>query len=187
MSVRILVALLLLNAGTGTSLGAQSHAKAYVDLTVGTNLSIGRLPISGEYYERAHGFALLAFGNQPDANRPLIAALHVGLFVMLGGDDQCDRTPLGGCWQDFPFGPIIAITVGGRPVKSVWRAFEVTAGPALVGLSPSGMSFGVLAVGRFGVPPGWYLSPGLAVHVLAAPVGGAFAFATGLGLSLRTW
>ena len=187
MRLRTLAVLLLVNTGAGTALGAQSRANAYVDFTLGTNALITRIPINGQYYEGGHGFGFLAFGNQPDANRPLVAALHLGLFAVLGDDAMCDVTPLGGCYRDFPFGSLIAITVGSRPVNSPWRVLELTAGPALLGVLESEPSFGGLAVGRIGFPPGRYLSPGIAVHILAAPVDGALVFATGLGFSLRTW
>ena len=176
-----------MNAGVGTVLGAQSRAHAYVDLTIGGNALITRSPINGEYYEPGHGFAILAFGNQPDSNRSLVAVLHLGAFLILGGDDACDVTPLGGCYRDFPFGGVIAVTVGGRPVTSLWRGLELTAGPAFVAGRPAGGSLGVLTTGRIGTPPGRYLSPGLAFHVLATPIDGTFVLAGGLGFSLRTW
>lgn len=182
------VALLVLNVGTGSVLGAQSRSNAFTDLTVGSNFQVSNFPINGEYYEAGQGFAFLAFGSQQDENRSLEAALHFGLFAVLGGDDACDLTPLGGCYRDYPFGDIIAITVGARPLTSPWRAFELTAGPAVVGLLDGrGTTYGALTVGRIGLPPGRYLSPGLALHGFVAPIDGTFVFAAGFGFSLRTW
>ena len=187
MGIRTLIAILLLNSGTAMMLGAQSRADAYTDLTVGSNFLISEPPINGEYYEKGQGFAFLAFGNQPDVSRPLVAALHFGLFAVLGGDDECETSPLGGCVRNYPFGSIVAVTVGVRPVTSVWRVLELTAGPALVGVRGGGSSFGALLIGRLGRPPGGYLSPGLALHGYVAPIDGTFVFAGGLGFSLRTW
>lgn len=187
MGMRTLIAILLLNAGTGTLLGAQSRSNAFVDFTIGSNVLVGNAPANGEVYEGGDGFAFLAFGNQPDVDRPLVAALHLGLFAVLGRTAQCEITPLGGCYQDYPFGTFIAITVGARPLSSPWRMFELTAGPALVGVLEGGNSFGVLTVGRIGLPPGRYLSPGLALHGFIAPVDGTFVCAAGVGFSLRSW
>ena len=188
MRLRTLVAVLLLNAGTGTVLSAQSRSNAFVDLTVGSNFLVSSVPISGQYYESGHGAAFLSFGNQPDENRSLIAALHLGLFLVLGGDDSCDPTPLGGCWRAYPFFGIIAVTVGGRPLTSPWKALELTAGPAFVALADGGQnSFGILTVGRIGLLPGRYLSPGLALHGFVAPIDGTFVISAGIGVSLRTW
>lgn len=188
MRLRTLVAVLLLNAGTGTVLSAQSRSSAFVDLTVGSNFLVSSVPISGQYYESGHGAAFLSFGNQPDENRSLVAALHLGLFLVLGGDDSCDPTPLGGCWRDYPFFGIIAVTVGGRPLTAPWNALELTAGPAFVALADDGeQSFGILAKGRLGLPPGRYLSPGLALYGFAAPIDGRVVISAGIGVSLRTW
>ncbi|MGH9200919.1 MAG: hypothetical protein ACRD2A_06760 [Vicinamibacterales bacterium] len=71
--MRTLVSFFLLNAGAGTMLSAQTRSNAFTDFTIGTNFLIGNAPINGEYYEGGHGFAFLAFGNQPDENRSLVA------------------------------------------------------------------------------------------------------------------
>jgi hypothetical protein len=186
MNHRILSTLVLLSAGTTVPLGAQSRATAYVDLTVGSNVVIGNVP-TDRRYEGGFGFAFLAFGNQPDVNRSLVAALHFGLFAILGSDASCRPTQLGGCYQDYPFGGLIAVTVGGRPITSPWRVLELTAGPALVGVLDGGNSLGALVAGRIGLPPGKYLSPGLALHGFVAPIDGVFVFEGGVGFSLRTW
>lgn len=188
MRLRALIVPLLLTTGTGSRAVAQSQSNAFVDFTVGGNFLFSKAPINGEYYEAGQGFALLAFGNQPDENRPVVAALHFGLYAVLPGDDECERTPLGGCYRNYPLWSVIAITVGARPLTSLWRVFELTAGPALVGLRDGGgETFGILTVGRIGLPPGRYLSPGLALHGIIAPIEGTFVFAGGLGFSLRTW
>jgi hypothetical protein len=185
MGARVFVVFVLLQV-SAASLDAQSRGNAFADFTVGANLSIGTLPPDRASNNGGPTYAFLAFGNQPDANRPLIAALHLGLNVVMGSHAGCEGMPLGGCLREFPFGPLVAITVGARPMK-LSTLIEVTAGPALVGINPTGMTFGMLAVGRLGTPPGRYLSPGLAIHLLAAPVDGSIAVATGLGFSLRTW
>ena len=188
MRLRALVALLLLNAGTGTVVGAQSRSNAYMDVSIGANALLGSPPYNGEYYDNEGSvFVLLAFGGQPNESRSFMGALHVGLLTMASGDDSCRLTPLGGCYRDFPLGGMIAITVGGRPLTSPWRVLELTAGPALVGQVDNGTSFGALAVGRIGLPPGNYLSPGLAFHGIVTGVHGAVVFSAGVGLSLRTW
>ena len=187
MNVRILVAFIMLNVGANVPVAAQSRSHAFVEFTIGSNFLVGNTPVNGEQYEAGHGFGFLAFGNQPDANRSLVAALHFGLFAVLGSHASCNTPPLGGCDQDYPFSNFIALTVGGRPLTSPWSAFELTAGPALVGVLGDEQSFGLLAVGRVGLPPGRYLSPGLALHGFVAPIDGTFVFAAGVGFSLRTW
>jgi hypothetical protein len=187
MSVRALFALLLLNAGPGTILAAQSGSREFVEVTIGYNGVNWNVLNKAERYEEGSPFALLAFGRQPDASRSLLAAFHVGLLTVAGGDAACSPTPLGGCGRDNPLGSIIAITVGARPLTSLWRALELSAGPAVIGRNEGGITFGLLAVGRIGLPPGTYLSPGLAVHGILTPIDGTVLFAGGLGLSLRTW
>ena len=187
MSLRTLFALLLLNAGSGTMLAAQSRSREFVDVTIGYNGLIWNVPDNGERYEEGNAFALLAFGRQPDTSRSLMAAFHIGLLTVAGGDAGCQVTPLGGCLRDNPLASIMAITVGARPLTSLWRALELTAGPALVGRNEGGITFGILAVGRIGLPPGTYLSPGVVIHGIVAPVDGTVQFAAGLGFSLRTW
>jgi hypothetical protein len=181
--MRIQASLILMLSCTAT-VGAQSRGNAFADFTVGANLSIGTLPVDRTSYGGGPTYVYAAVGNQPDANRPLIAALHLGINVVMGSHAGCDLVPLGGCLREFPFGPLIAITVGARPARSL---VELTAGPALIGLHASGMAFGAMAVGRIGLPPGQFLSPGVAIHVLAAPTDGAMVIATGIGFSLRTW
>lgn len=187
MSVRTLLALLLLNAGYGPMLGAQSSSREFVEVTIGYNGVSWNVLNEGQRYEEGSPFALLAFGRQPDTRRSLMAAFHVGLLTVAGGDAGCPVTALGGCGRDNPIGSIIAITVGARPLTSLWRALELTAGPALIGRNEGGITFGILTVGRIGVPPGTYLSPGLAFHGILTPIDGTVLFAGGLGFSLRTW
>lgn len=190
MSVRTVLAVFLVFAGTGTLAEAQTRARAYVDVSISGTALVGRVPFNDEYYDpTASGLALLAFGHQPDVNRPLLAALQVGLFlgVVGGTDGWCRPTPLGGCYQQFPLGAIVALTVGGRPITSRRRFAELTAGPAVVVLNNGGASVGLLSVARIGLPPGFYLSPGLAFHALVTPIHGTVMFVAGVGVSLRTW
>jgi hypothetical protein len=186
--VRALVLILLLHTGNASLLAAQSGSNPFLEVTIGANVLLGSSPYGDEYYEEGGmPFLVVAFGNQPAANRPLLGVLHAGILTVAGGDDQCDLTPLGGCYHDFPFGGLIAITVGARPVTPWWDLLELTAGPALLSLIGNSHTFGVLTVGRIGLPPGRYLSPGLAFHGIVAPVRGSLLFTAGVGLSLRTW
>jgi hypothetical protein len=187
MRARTFVALLVLNAGCATALGAQSRSNAFIDVTAGAYVLRTFTPLNGGYDEDGNLVAFLAFGNQPDASRPLLAALYFGLFPVLGSNTSCDFTPLGGCLRDSPLGTVIAITVGARPLTSPWSALELTAGPALFGALTTRNSFGILTIGRIGLPPGRYLSPGLALHAIVAPYDGDLVFAGGFGFSLRTW
>lgn len=82
MGLRSLSAILALSAVTVTDVGGQSRASPYVDVTVSGSFLVGSAPFNGRYYERNGGLALLAFGNQPDVNRSLLAALHVGQLAL---------------------------------------------------------------------------------------------------------
>jgi hypothetical protein len=186
VSRRIVVALLLLNVGT-TTLEAQSRSHAFIDASIGGNVLLANVPANDRRYEKAPVFAFLAIGNQGDENSSLFGALHLGLLAVTGSDTGCGVPPLGGCDREFPVGGLAAITVGGRPLDGLRNALEAGAGPALMLLQDGEMSFGALATGRVGLPRGRYLSPGLMIHVIAAPVDGTMIFAAGVGLSLRTW
>ena len=188
MNVRALIPILLLQTGNASLLAAQSRSNAFMDVTIGANVLLGGARHGDDYYETGGmPFAVVAIGNQPDANRALLGVLHAGVLTVVGGDDECDPTPLGGCYRDFPLGGMIAITVGGRPLTPWWDFLELTAGPAFISPIGSGATFGVLTVGRIGLPPGRYLSPGIAFHGIVAPVRGSLLFTAGVGLSLRTW
>jgi hypothetical protein len=190
MSVRTVLAVFLVFAGTGTVADAQARARAYVDISISGTALVGRVPFNDAYYDpTSSGLVLLALGHQPDVNRPLLAALQVGLFlgVVGGSDGWCRPTPLGGCLQSFPLGAVVALTVGGRPLNSRRRFAELTAGPAVVAANDGGASVGLLAVARIGLPPGFYLSPGVAFHGLVTPIHGTVMFVAGVGVSLRTW
>ena len=132
---------------------------------------------------------LLSLGGQPDTARALTAAFRLGLLSLPSSSDVCRFTPLGGCYQDYPFGGIVAITVGGRPLASRWSFFEWQAGPAYVGRfeGAGGSTFGALLVGRIGQGPGHYLAAGLTFHSLLTTVEGRFVPSAGIGFSLRTW
>ena len=188
MKLPALILILLLQTGSTSLLAAQARSNAFMDVTIGANVLLGGARHGDEYYETGGmPFAVVSFGNQPDANRPLLGVLHAGILTVASGDDECDLTPLGGCYRDFPFGGLIAITVGGRPVTPWWDFLELTAGPAFIDLIGEGATFGVLTVGRMGLPPGRYLSPGIAFHGIVAPGHGSVLFTAGVGLSLRTW
>jgi hypothetical protein len=187
MTVRTLVLILLLYAGNASRVDAQGRSNAFVDVSVGANTLVA--PFTGDHYEAASLFAFLAFGNQPDANRSLLAAVHVGMLTFrMGGMDTCHLLPLGSnCRRHYPLGGVVAITVGGRPRTPLGRFAELTAGPAIVVPYQGATTVGLLTVGRIGLPPGRYLSPGLAFHGLITGVRGDVLFSTGVGLSLRTW
>ena len=190
MRIRAGAAFLLLYAYTGTVAGAQVRARYYVDVSVSGTALMGNMPFNGEYYDpTTSGLLLLAFGHQADVGRRLAAALHAGFFMSAvgGSTAECRPTPLGGCLQNFPLGGMIALTVGGRPLTSPWRFVELTAGPTVIRQYEGGNSLGALAIARVGTPPGTYLSPGVAIHAIAAPLRGALIGTIGIGLSLRTW
>ena len=193
MSLRrslLLLLLLLLHAGAGTVVDAQSRSRSYIEVTIGGSALVGYLPFNGEHYRRRSGHGLVAFGHQGDVTRSLLAALHVGLLTApTGSDGWCRATPLGGCLQEYPLGGIVAITIGGRSLESLWRYVELTAGPAVVVPynTGTGTTIGLFSVGRIGTPPGFYLSPGLSFHGIVTPMDGTVMFAAGVGVSLRTW
>jgi hypothetical protein len=189
MRIRVVTAILLY-ACTGTAGGAQVRARFYVDVSLSGTALVGNAPFNGEYYDpTTSGLALLALGHQADVSRPLVATLHAGFFLSsVGGSFAwCRPTPLGGCYENYPLSGIIALTVGARPLTSLRRFVELTAGPAVVRQYVGGNSLGALAVARVGTPPGTYLSPGVAVQAIVAPIRGALIATIGFGLSLRTW
>jgi hypothetical protein len=189
MRIRGDATFLVLCLCTATVAGAQVR-RFYVDVSVSGTALVGNAPFKGEYYDpTTSGLALVSFGHQPDVTRRLVAALHAGFFLSAvgGSTAQCRPTPLGGCLQNFPMSGIIALTVGGRPLTSRWRFVELTAGPAVVGQYTGGNTLGALAVARVGTPPGTYLSPGVAIQAIVAPIRGALIGTIGFGLSLRTW
>ena len=189
MRARILVSLLVLNAAYSTLVSAQDRSLAYIDVTLGASYLLRNGPFNGEYYNRGAPTALLAFGTQPDSTRAFMTAFHVGLLNALGFShgDVCRFTPLGGCYQQYPLGGLIAITVGGRALAAPWRFAELTAGPAYIGHHESSSSFGALVVARLGQGPGHYLAAGLSVLGVVTTVDGNLVVASGLGFSLRTW
>ena len=118
-----------------------------------------------------------------------MAALQAGFFLSsVGGSAAwCRPTPLGGCFENYPLSGIVSLTIGGRPLTSRWRFVELMAGPAVVRQYVGGNSLGGIAVARVGTPPGTYLSPGVAIQAIVAPIEGALIGTIGLGFSLRTW
>ena len=133
MSSRRLLLLLVLNCGTWTSSEAQSRSRSYIEVTIGGSALLGYAPFNGEDYRRRSIHALIALGHQADVTRTLLAALHVGLLTApTGSDGWCRPTPLGSCLQEYPLGSLVALTIGGRPLQSLWRHLELTAGPAVV-------------------------------------------------------
>ena len=188
MRARALVVLIVLNAATSTLVGAQGRSRGYLDVTLGANALLRNGPFNGEYYYRAAPTLLLAIGTQPDSTRSFMAAFHVGLLDAIGGgSDVCRFTPLGGCYEQYPLGGVVGVTVGGRPLNTPWRFVEFTAGPAYIGHYEGGSSFGLLAVSRLGHAPGHYLAAALSLLGVATTVDGHPVFAAGLGISLRTW
>ena len=188
MKLRFLLAVPWLHIATGTWADAQSRSRPFIEVSVAGSRLLGHTPSNGAVYRRGSLHALLAIGHQPDVSRSLMAALHVGLLGVPSGSTACHSTPLGGCLQDYPLFGIVALTIGGRPFDSYWRFVELTAGPAFIipGNSDGG-TVGMLAVGRIGVPPGFYLSPGLTFHGIVTPVDRTVMFVAGVGVSLRTW
>jgi hypothetical protein len=190
MSSSRLLFLLVLSSGTWTPVEAQSRSRSYIEVTIGGSALVGHAPFNGEHYRRRSIHALVALGHQADVTRTLVAALHVGLLTApTGSDGWCRPTPLGGCLQEYPLGGLVALTIGGRPLQSLWRHLELTAGPAVVVPyhTGTGTTIGLFAVGRLGTPPGFYLSPGLSFHGIVTPMDRTVMFAAGLGVSLRTW
>ena len=186
MKMRAVIAILILSLGHVAVLDAQTRSRSYIEVSLGGSRLLGHAPSNGAVYERRSGYALAAIGHQADVNRSLIAALHVGLLGVPGGSTDCLLTPLGGCLQDYPLLGIVGLTIGGRPFDSPW--VELTAGPAFIMPgNGDGGTVGMLAVGRIGVPPGFYLSPGLTFHGIVTPVDRTVMFVAGVGVSLRTW
>lgn len=188
MKMHAVVAFLLTSLGHAAVLDAQTRSRSYIEVSLGGSRLLGHVPSNGAVYERRSGYGLLAIGHQADVNRSLIAALNVGLLGVPSGSTDCRLTPLGGCLQEYPLLGIVGLTIGGRPFDSPWRFVELTAGPAFIMPgNGDGGTVGMLAVGRIGVPPGFYLSPGLTFHGIVTPIDRTVMFVAGVGVSLRTW
>ena len=185
---RLISALMLLNAVTGTMLGAQTRSRAFLELMFGGTTLVGQEPFHGEYYKQnTNALLLLTFGLQPNTGRALVTSLELGFLGIPLGDDSCRITPLGGCAAGYPTTGVIAALAGVRPLTSPWRFVELTAGPALIGQSGKGTPIGAVAKARTGSPPGTYLSPGIALYGIAKVVDGGLLFGVGAGVGFRTW
>lgn len=164
---------------------AQSRSRAYLDLTIAGTELVGGEPVDGDFFYAA-GVFLLTIGTQPDVNRSFIAAFHAGA-ILNSHDDVCHWTPLGRCYEDHPFGNVLAITFGARPLTAGLRTLELTMGPALIGQGDYGSQVGALALARWGTPPGHAISFGLVVNAIATRLDGQAVLSAGWGVSVRTW
>jgi hypothetical protein len=129
----------------------------------------------------------LSVGLQPDSTQSRIGAIHVGLLNLIPGGDECRFSPLGGCYGTHPIGSIMGLTIGVRPTTSPWRFYEIMAGPAFVTGPNEYSSFAALITGRFGLPPGSHVSPGVAFHALFTNFEEAVRVVAGVGVSIRIW
>jgi hypothetical protein len=182
LRARVFISFMLLDAATGRVVEAQAQPTAFVDVSFGPSVRGGAESIKGEYYHRSSGWGLVSLGGQPAIDRSLIVALRGGFLGLPSWGDDCRLTPTGGCYQEFPFAGVIALTAGVRR-----SALEMTVGPSFSGRFENGSSFGLLAAGRIGTPPGSYFSIGLAFYGIVTTIEGTPVPAGGLGINVRSW
>ena len=187
MRVFSLMAAFLVGAVGVVPAGAQDPSLAFVDISIGTSVLVGSGQVGGRYVENRGGMMRLSVGVQPDSAQSRIGAIHVALLNLIPGGDECRFSPLGGCYGTHPIGRIIGLTIGVRPTTSPWRFYEIMAGPALVTGPNEYSSFAALVTGRFGIPPGNHVSPGVAFHALVTNFEKEVRFVAGVGVSIRTW